>query len=60
MKIFFIAGARPNFMKIAPIAKAFDKQKQIQYKIVHTASTMTPTMTILFEKSTVNLNHSIV
>jgi UDP-N-acetylglucosamine 2-epimerase (non-hydrolysing) len=36
MKIFLIAGARPNFMKIAPIARAFDTKGQIQYKIIHT------------------------
>jgi UDP-N-acetylglucosamine 2-epimerase (non-hydrolysing) len=36
MKIFLIAGARSNFMKIAPIARAFDKHSRIKYKIVHT------------------------
>jgi UDP-N-acetylglucosamine 2-epimerase (non-hydrolysing) len=30
-----IAGARPNFMKIAPVARAFRKSN-INYKIVHT------------------------
>lgn len=36
-KIFLIAGARPNFMKIAPIARAFDSHMDmIAYKIVHT------------------------
>lgn len=36
MNIFLIAGARPNFMKIAPIAREFDKRDGINYKIVHT------------------------
>ncbi|MCP4118765.1 MAG: UDP-N-acetylglucosamine 2-epimerase (non-hydrolyzing) [Desulfobacteraceae bacterium] len=36
MKIFLIAGARPNFMKIAPIARAFDNHADLDYKIVHT------------------------
>lgn len=36
IKIMLIAGARPNFMKIAPIARAFDKTSGIQYKILHT------------------------
>ncbi len=38
MKIFLIAGARPNFMKIAPIVRAFDScdNNTIEYKIVHT------------------------
>ncbi|MCW3464668.1 non-hydrolyzing UDP-N-acetylglucosamine 2-epimerase [Chitinophaga nivalis] len=40
MKITIIAGARPNFMKIAPIIAAIqDKQQQgyaIRYRLVHT------------------------
>ena len=42
MKIFIVAGARPNFMKIAPIVrelKAKSKEqraKDISWKIVHT------------------------
>lgn len=40
MKITLIAGARPNFMKIAPIIHAIQKARQngtnIQYRIVHT------------------------
>jgi UDP-N-acetylglucosamine 2-epimerase (non-hydrolysing) len=40
MKITIIAGARPNFMKIAPIIKAIIKHnhtgKEISYRLVHT------------------------
>ena len=40
MKITLIAGARPNFMKIAPIIKAIEssrsEEKKISYRIVHT------------------------
>jgi UDP-N-acetylglucosamine 2-epimerase (non-hydrolysing) len=36
MKIFLIAGARPNFMKIAPMARVFDKHPDLEYKIIHT------------------------
>jgi UDP-N-acetylglucosamine 2-epimerase (non-hydrolysing) len=40
MKIDLIAGARPNFMKIAPIIeaikKAQDEGKKISYRLVHT------------------------
>jgi UDP-N-acetylglucosamine 2-epimerase (non-hydrolysing) len=40
MKITLIAGARPNFMKIAPIIHAIEKSsnggKNIQYRLVHT------------------------
>ena len=36
-KIMLIAGARPNFLKIAPIARELDKHTDvIDYKIVHT------------------------
>lgn len=39
-KITLIAGARPNFMKIAPIIHAIDKAQQtgekVEYRLVHT------------------------
>jgi UDP-N-acetylglucosamine 2-epimerase (non-hydrolysing) len=35
--IYLVGGARPNFMKIAPLARALDKQgDRISYRIVHT------------------------
>lgn len=40
MRIALIAGARPNFMKIAPIIKALDEVRkngaQLQYRLIHT------------------------
>ncbi len=36
MKMLLIAGARPNFMKIAPIYREALKYNQVQCKIVHT------------------------
>jgi len=36
MKIFLIAGARPNFMKIAPIYRESLNYEQVECKIVHT------------------------
>jgi len=37
MKIDIIAGARPNFMKIAPIIDALEKvSDKIQYRLIHT------------------------
>lgn len=40
MKLTIIAGARPNFMKIAPIIHAIQKHNQtqnsIEYRLVHT------------------------
>jgi UDP-N-acetylglucosamine 2-epimerase (non-hydrolysing) len=36
MKVFLIAGARPNFMKIAPIYRASVSCPDVECKIVHT------------------------
>ena len=36
MKVFLIAGARPNFMKIAPIYRAALEYGQVECRIVHT------------------------
>ena len=33
--IYIVAGARPNFMKIAPLIKEFQKEK-INFKLIHT------------------------
>jgi UDP-N-acetylglucosamine 2-epimerase (non-hydrolysing) len=35
-KILIVAGARPNFMKIAPIVRALDADSPLDYKIIHT------------------------
>jgi len=34
--IYLVAGARPNFMKIAPIVRALQAQTALTFKIVHT------------------------
>lgn len=34
--IFLVAGARPNFMKIAPIVRALQKHGGLAFKIIHT------------------------
>ncbi len=36
MKILSVVGARPNFMKMAPLHRAFQKRSGIESKIVHT------------------------
>lgn len=36
IKILIVAGARPNFPKIAPIIKEIKKNKKIEYFLVHT------------------------
>jgi len=50
MKLLIIAGARPNFMKIAPICRELDKQKNINYIIVHTGQHYDNKMSDLFFK----------
>ncbi len=48
MNIIMIAGARPNFMKIAPIARAFDNIPAIHYQIVHTGQHYDQNMSDVF------------
>lgn len=36
MLIYLVAGARPNFMKIAPIVRALQAQDALTFKIIHT------------------------
>lgn len=36
MNITIVAGARPNFMKIAPVIEAIREKKGIHYRLVHT------------------------
>ena len=36
MQIYLVAGARPNFMKIAPIVRALQAQDTLTFKIIHT------------------------
>ncbi len=36
MKICFIAGARPNFMKVAALLEACKKYQDIEYTLIHT------------------------
>jgi UDP-N-acetylglucosamine 2-epimerase (non-hydrolysing) len=36
MKVFLVAGARPNFMKIAPVYRASKKHPGVDCRIVHT------------------------
>ena len=48
MKFLLVAGARPNFMKIAPILEAFRKRQQacqdLQTRLVHTGQHYDPKM----------------
>jgi UDP-N-acetylglucosamine 2-epimerase (non-hydrolysing) len=40
VKVLIIAGARPNFMKIAPIMHAMRKSSKLEPILVHTGSIM--------------------
>lgn len=48
MKISIVAGARPNFMKIAPITRAIDKAgkegKNISYRLIYTGTKEDPSL----------------
>src|SRR5689334_3701493 len=46
MKFLLVAGARPNFMKIAPILEAFSRQKRtdLEVLLVHTGQHYDPKM----------------
>ena len=52
MKLTIIAGARPNFMKIAPVIHAIEKAqkegKQISYRLVHTGQHYDKNMSATF------------
>jgi len=48
MKIINIVGARPNFMKIAPLMAAYQKSKQIEPVLVHTGQHYDEKMSDLF------------
>ena len=47
MRTFLVGGARPNFMKLAPLARAMDK-KDIPYDIVHTGQHYDDNLTDIF------------
>lgn len=50
IKIISIVGARPNFMKVAPLHRAFSKHKCIISKIVHTGQHFDEKMSDIFFK----------
>ncbi|MFO7874553.1 MAG: UDP-N-acetylglucosamine 2-epimerase (non-hydrolyzing) [Bacteroidales bacterium] len=48
-KIISIVGARPNFIKIAPLAKAFKKyRKEVKHLLCHTGQHFDPLMSDVF------------
>jgi len=48
-KLILVAGARPNFMKIAPLMRAFHGHPVIDAAIVHTGQHYDEKMSELFQ-----------
>jgi len=46
--LYLVAGARPNFMKIAPIVRALNAQTALTYRIIHTGQHYDPEMNEVF------------
>ncbi len=47
-KVISVVGARPNFMKIAPLHKAFQKYSSVEHRIVHTGQHYDANMSKVF------------
>ena len=47
-KVISVVGARPNFMKVAPIDKAFQRYPSISHRIVHTGQHYDANMSKVF------------
>ena len=47
-KILNICGARPNFMKIAPLVHAMQRSSKLRSTIVHTGQHYSPTLSDVF------------
>ena len=48
LDIISVAGARPNFMKIAPLAQVFAEEPRIRHRIVHTGQHYDASMSASF------------
>ena len=44
MKVFHIVGARPNFMKVAPVLNALKAHRRVKQVLVHTGQHYDPNM----------------
>lgn len=48
MKIISVVGTRPNFMKVAPLYKAFQEYSSITFKVIHTGQHYDEKMSNIF------------
>jgi UDP-N-acetylglucosamine 2-epimerase (non-hydrolysing) len=48
LDVITVAGARPNFMKIAPLARALDARGGVRHRLVHTGQHYDANMSGLF------------
>ncbi len=48
MRILSVVGTRPNFMKLAPVARALDARAEVEHVIVHTGQHYDATMSDAF------------
>ncbi len=48
IRIFSVVGARPNFIKIAPVHKVFQRYPEVQHKICHTGQHFDKKMSQIF------------
>ncbi|TMB98398.1 MAG: UDP-N-acetylglucosamine 2-epimerase (non-hydrolyzing) [Chloroflexi bacterium] len=46
--VLSVVGARPNFMKLAPVARALSKRRRVRHVIVHTGQHYDPEMSSTF------------
>jgi UDP-N-acetylglucosamine 2-epimerase (non-hydrolysing) len=53
MKIVHVVGARPNFMKVAPVLKALSECDQVTQQLVHTGQHYDRNMSEIFFKQLV-------
>ncbi len=48
MKVIGVVGARPNFMKMAPLHRAFEREPQVDFKLLHTGQHYDAQMSHIF------------
>jgi UDP-N-acetylglucosamine 2-epimerase (non-hydrolysing) len=57
MKIIHVVGARPNFMKVAPVFHAMSKYRDLNQAILHTGQRYDVNMPDVFFQHLSRVNH---